>query len=158
MNYRKADMADIDTLTRLRIDMLCEDVDYSQAFRTHVFNHTKRFFTDGFHDDSCVAWLAEEDNEVVAVGCVNFFVLPPTDWCPDGHTAYIGNMYTIPPFRKQGIAARILEELISEAKGRGCERMLLNTTDMGRRIYEEHGFEHAPTFMALFPFGIIPDM
>ncbi len=158
MNFRKADCSDIDALAQLRIDMLWEETPHPEPLKTRIFENTKRFFTQGFHDDSCVVWVAEQDNKTVAMGCVNFFVWPPNDWCPNGQTAYIGNMYTTLPFRKKGIASHILDQLVGEAKSRGCERILLNTTDMGRPLYEQHGFEGSPTAMACFPFGIIPTL
>lgn len=155
-SFRKADLSDIDALARLRVDMLCEETAHPKPLKTRIFNNTKRFMSEGFQNGSCVVWVAERNDEIIAMGCVNFFVWPPNDWCPDGNTAYIGNMFTTLPFRKQGIASYILDKLINEAKSRSCERILLNATDMGRPLYEQHGFGSSPTAMAFFPFGIIP--
>jgi GNAT superfamily N-acetyltransferase len=156
MEYRKANLSDLDKLAQLRVEMLCEDGAYSETFRAHIFNNTKQFISDGILDESFVSWAAVQGTQIIAMGGVSFLSLPPNDWCPGGKTAYIGNVYTVPAFRKQGIASCLLEHMISEAKNRGCERILLNTTDIGRPLYEKYGFEASPTAMALYPFGITP--
>lgn len=156
MKYRKADLFDVETLTQMRIAMLCDETNYSQEFRGLIQNNTKQYIANGFNDKSFVSWVAVQDDMIVAMSGINFFVLPPNDWCPTGKTAYIGNLYTLPNFRKQGIATHLLALIIDEAKSRNCERILLNTTDMGRVLYEKLGFDLSPTAMALYPFGIIP--
>lgn len=158
MKYRKAELFDVDVLSQTRVDMLCEETAYSEQFQTLLFNNTKQYIADGIKSNSVVLWVAEQDEKTIAMGCVNFFTIPPNDWCPNGKTAYIGNMFTIPTFRKQGIASHILSLLINEAKTRGCQRIVLNTTDMGRPLYEKYGFGVSPTAMAYFPFGIMPTL
>lgn len=156
MVYRKADFSDIDTLAQMRVAMLCDGTAYSESFKKLIYNNTKQYISNGLMDRSFVSWVAVEDDEIVAMSGVNFFSLPPNDWCPSGKTAYIGNMYTIPAFRKRGLASCLLKLIIEEAKNLGCERILLNATDIGRPLYEKHGFDSSPTAMALYPFGILP--
>lgn len=158
MVYRKANLSDIDTLAQMRIAMICEETAYSESLKNLIYDNTKQYIADGIMDNSFVSWVAVEDNEIIAMSGVNFFSLPPNDWCPNGKTAYIGNMYTVPTFRKRGLASRLLTLVVDEAKSRGCERILLNTTDIGRHLYEKHGFDISPTAMALYPFGIMPTL
>jgi len=156
MEYWKATLEDIGILARLRVDMLCELNNYSDSLKSLIRGNTETYMINGLRDGSLICWVASESGRITAMGCVNFFSLPPNDWCPNGKTAYIGNMYTLPAFRGQGLGSGILERLIGEAKARDCQRILLHTSDMGRPLYEKHGFQAAPTAMALFPFGIIP--
>lgn len=156
MEYRKAILSDCERLAQLRVAMLNEDEDYSDQFNTVLFDNTKEFIEHGLTDGSSVLWVALDGNLTVTMCCVTFFTLPPNDWCPNGKTAYIGNLYTLPDFRKQGIASRLLQLVIDEAKNNECARILLHTTDMGKGLYEKHGFEQSPTAMAFYPFGITP--
>lgn len=156
MEYRKAILSDADTLANLRIDMLCEEGSLSSGQKALIENNTKQFFLNGLTDNSVIGWVAVDNQRIVCMGCVNFFSFPPNDWCPNGKTAYVGNMYTLPDFRGRGIASNVLSSLIGEAKARECQRILLHTTDMGRHLYEKVGFEDSPTAMAFFPFGISP--
>lgn len=154
--YRKAAPPDTETLARLRGDMLCDETGYPEAFASLLRTNTAQFIADGLADRSVAAWVATDGDRIIAMGCVNFFSLPPNDWCPSGKTAYIGNLYTLPAYRKQGIGGNLLTRLVEEAKSRHCERILLHATDKGRPLYKAHGFEGSPTAMACYPFGILP--
>lgn len=156
MEYRKAVFSDVDTLASLRIEMLCKENPLSAGQKAIIKDNTKQFFLNGFSDNSVIGWVAVDHQRIVCMGCVNFFSFPPNDWCPNGMTAYIGNMYTVPDFRGRGIASDVLSRLVDEAKLRKCQRVLLHTTDMGKPMYEKVGFGDSPTAMALFPFGIKP--
>jgi len=158
IKYRQADLSDVQALSQMRLSMLCDEVDYSDKLKSLIRNNTAQFIENGLTDGSFVSWVAVDGDSdtIVSMGCVNFFSLPPNDWCPGGKTAYVGNMYTLPDYRRRGIATRILTHIIDEAKSRSCERILLHSTDIGRKLYEKFGFDDSSTAMALYPFGIIP--
>lgn len=50
------------------------------------------------------------------------------------------NMYTRPEYRRQGIARRMLDILIKDAKARGVSFITLEATPMSRPLYEKAGF------------------
>lgn len=151
--YRKAEREDAEELANLRLTMLCQNTGYSKEFRKLLKGNAKEYLLWGWEDNSLVVWIAEDGEKIIAMGGISFFRLPPNDWCPAGKSAYIGNLYTALEYRRQGIAARLLEKLMEEGKAAGCERILLNTTDMGRGLYEKFGFKTSPTAMAYYPFG-----
>ncbi len=157
MEFRKATLRDVDTLSRLRSDMLREEEDYSDAFINLLYQNTKQYIENGLAAHSFSAWVAVEGGTIVAMGGAAYFTLPPNDWCPNGKTAYIGNMYTLPALRRRGIASRLLALITEEAKENLCQRILLNSSDTGRQLYEKHGFAASPTAMALYPLGIKPE-
>ncbi len=154
--YRKANVTDIDVLSQMRVSMLCDGKEYTDEFKFKLYNNIKSYILGGFKDKSFIAWVAVQNNEVIAMGGLAYYVLPPNDWCPSGRTAYIGNMYTIPDYRRKGIATKLLSLLVDEAKENCSERILLDATDMGKPLYEKYGFVNSNTAMAFYPFGIIP--
>lgn len=157
MTLDHATLADLDDLAALRVEMLCEEAARDDAFRRTLYQSTRAFLHAGMDTGGVAACLVRNDaGEPVAGGCANYFFLPPNDWCPTGHTAYIGNLYTRPAWRGQGVAGRLLEALLADARARGCERVLLNTSEAGRGLYERFGFEPSDTAMALYPNGIRP--
>ena len=158
MEFRKAVLSDVEALSRLRADMIREEEGYSEAFLSMIYSNTQQYIENGMADRSYTAWVAEENGNIAAMGGVTFYTLPPNDWCPIGKTAYIGIVYTLPAFRRQGIATRLLSLLIEEAKENLCQRILLNASDMGRPLYVKFGFAGSPTAMAMYPFGIIPEV
>ena len=157
MNYRNAVLNDIPKLSELRVYMLNDEKTYSNKFNKLLLDNTEQFLIDGFENKNIDIIVALDNHEIIAMGCVNYFCFPPNDWCPSGKTAYIGNMFTCIDYRKRGIATKILNLLVEKAKNRNCERILLNTSEMGKELYKNIGFDFSPTAMAFFPFGIIPD-
>lgn len=59
---------------------------------------------------------------------------------PTGKKAYIMNMYTVPEYRRQGIAIHTLDLLVNDAREQGVSQIALEATDMGRPLYEKYGF------------------
>ena len=50
------------------------------------------------------------------------------------------NMYTHPRYRRKGIAFKMLDLLVNDARDRGITHISLEATDMGRPLYEKYGF------------------
>ena len=86
-------------------------------------------------------WVAETpEGEVVASGGVVVDQHPPTPENLDGRAAYIMNVATDPAHRRRGLARRIFAETLRWSRGDGIGLASLQTTDMGRSLYEEFGF------------------
>lgn len=151
MEYRIATDSDINTLADLRIQMLCEDNILSDQQGQIISENTKQFFFDGFATNSVICRIAIDHDAIIGMGCITFFCLPPNDWCPAGKTAYIGNLYILPVFRRKGIAAKILTQLMNDGETHKCQRILLHTTEKGKHLYETFGFEDSPATMACYP-------
>lgn len=63
----------------------------------------------------------------------------------------IKSMRTSSKFKKRGIASRLLEHIMTEAKQRGYKRLSLETGSMeyfepARRLYKKFGFDYCPPF------------
>ncbi|MBY9077114.1 Acetyltransferase (GNAT) family protein [compost metagenome] len=157
MILRKALIKDVPELSQLRVAMLNEKHTYPSAFNNILSYNTNEYLINGIEQNSLLTIVAEKEDKIVSMGCINYFILPPNDWCPSGKTAYVGNLYTTPPNRRNGIAKEILKRLVEDAKERSCERILLNTSELGENLYKEIGFEFSSTAMAFYPFGIIPE-
>ncbi|HAS6482942.1 TPA: GNAT family N-acetyltransferase [Vibrio parahaemolyticus] len=68
----------------------------------------------------------------------------------DGHTE-LKSMRTTPSARKQGVASRLLNHVIEQAKHQGIQRLSLETGSMAffepaHRLYEKHGFVYCEPF------------
>ena len=59
------------------------------------------------------------------------------------------NVYTKKAYRRQGIAARMAELLIQEARDRGVTEISLDATLSGRPLYEKLGFAPSAECMVL---------
>lgn len=58
-----------------------------------------------------------------------------------GEIPYLLSMYTEPGYRRQGIASRIVREMVRWSRTRGYARVLLHASRFGRPVYERLGFE-----------------
>lgn len=81
-----------------------------------------------------------DNNSFVGAGGVSYFSVLPTYHNPTGKKAYIMNMYVRPDYRRQGIATKMLDLLVEDAKVKGINAISLEATRMGRPLYEKYGF------------------
>lgn len=58
-------------------------------------------------------------------------------------------MYTHPDYRRRGIAYKMLDILVNEAKSKGINAISLEATEMGRPVYEKYGFVQMKNEMEL---------
>lgn len=141
LEYKKAMIEDLDLLTRTRVEVLRaanglpEDTDMSDVEK-QSYDYYKKSLVDGSH----IAYLVFDGESFAGAGGVSFFQVMPTYHNPSGKKAYIMNMYTVPEYRRRGIAYQTLDKLVKEAKERGISAISLEATDMGRPLYEKYGF------------------
>ena len=141
LNYRKATIEDIDLLTKIRIEVLraanglSDDTDM-----TEVEHQSYEYYRKALHDNTHTAYLVFDGDRFAGAGGISYYQVMPTFHNPGGNKAYIMNMYTRPEYRRQGIARRMLDILISDAKSRGIRFITLEATQMGKPLYEKAGF------------------
>ncbi len=141
LTYKSATIEDIDTVTKLRTDFLRlannfdKDTDMS-----NVSKHIREFYLNSFNENNHKAYLVYDNNRIIAHGDVSFYKVMPTCHNPSGKKAYIMNLYTYPEYRRKGIASKLLDLIVKEVKSREIKIITLEATDMGRPLYEKHGF------------------
>ena len=150
INYRKATINDIETLAKIRSIFIMEVTVCSEIERNKLEIANKIYFESALAEDSFVAWLATDNDKIIATSGLSFSVAPPSLDRLDGKVAYIMNMFTFPDYRKQGIAMKLLERTVEEAKSRGYSKITLNATDMGKPLYEKYGFKDVKGDMVLY--------
>ena len=139
--YKRATLADLDILTETRIEVLraANRLDAS-ADMTQVERATLAYYRSALADGGHTAYLVFDGDVFVGAGGVSYYAVMPTYHNPTGRKAYIMNMYTCPAYRRRGIAARTLDLLVQDARGRGVHAISLEATSMGRPLYEAYGF------------------
>jgi len=140
ITYRMADADDAGLLAATRveffIDMKNELTDDQKA---ELYERSKAFFDEALRDGSFAAYLAFDGSFPVGTGGASFYRMPPSVRNKTGRMAYISNMYTKPEYRGRGVATRLFALTAAEAKRRGCGKLTLHASDMGRPIYEKYG-------------------
>jgi len=101
---------------------------------------------DGLRDPAITFWSARQDGELL--GCCALKELSRTH-------GEIKSMRTAAAHQRKGVASRLLEYILDEAKRRGYERVSLETGTMeafapARELYRRFGFEPCPPFAQYF--------
>jgi len=65
---------------------------------------------------------------------------PPGPNNSTGKIAYIFNLFTVPEFRRQGIAKRIVQTILKWIKEAGITIVTLHATNDAKNLYESLGF------------------
>jgi len=151
MEIRKAKTEDCRNLTELRIEMRKEREQESLKENEQVFyNNIFGFFSENIASGNFVSYVAVDSREIIATSGLCFYKVPPSYKNPTGLVAYITNMYTKKQYRKMGIATKLLDCLIDEAKSRDCIKITLNASDAGKPIYIKYGFKDLQNEMVYY--------
>lgn len=68
---------------------------------------------------------------------------------PNGECAYLMNIYARSRFRKHGIGNRIVRWLVEQACQRNISKIYLETSEVGRPLYQTIGFSDMKDMMEL---------
>ena len=141
LTFRKATVDDIDLLTKTRIEVLRAanrlpvDTDMGD-----VEKQSRLYYEKALRDRTHTACLVFDRDRWVGAGGISYYQVMPTYHNPSGNKAYIMNMYTHPEYRRQGIAFRMLDLLVGDARSKQIAFISLEATAMGRPLYEKYGF------------------
>lgn len=153
LEYKKANIEDIDLLTKTRVQVLRAANKLEDSVDMNlVETESYQYYNECFGKDNHVAYLIFDGDSVVGTGGISFFNVMPTYHNASGKKAYIMNMYTNPNYRRQGIAYKTLDLLVAEAYKRDIKNISLEATEMGRALYEKYGFVSMENEMELLYF------
>lgn len=141
ITIRQATVADIADLVRLR-RMMFETMGFNDPAQLDASDAaTAAYFAEAIPADKFHGWLAvTPTGEAVSSGGVVFDQHPPSPGNLSGRVGYIMNVVTVPRYRRQGVARRIMQAVLAWLAERRIERVALHTTEMGKPLYEELGF------------------
>lgn len=85
-------------------------------------------------------WFAEEQGQVVSGVGMMVIEWPPHPLHLEPLRGYILNVYTEPAHRGRGLAKRLTQMAMQEARDRRLSLTILHATSLGRPLYEKLGF------------------
>jgi len=138
---RQATTNDIPTLVHHRRAMFMEMGHTDEAQLAEMEAAYAPFLEQTMTTGTMLAWIAEDTNRnPLAGGCLYLYPFPPRPGDTTMRWAYILSMYTEPPARRQGLARRIVENMIAWCREHGVKTISLHASAMGRPIYTALGF------------------
>ncbi len=85
-------------------------------------------------------YLAFVHDELIGGAAICYQEELPSPDRPHGFAAYLMSLYIEPSFRKNGYGGIVIDFLVERSKERGAEKIYLESSRMGRRLYGEMGF------------------
>lgn len=149
MIIRKAGYSDIDSIVENRLEFMGSLYKEEQTFSEEFINDTYEYLKENIVKDTFVAWIAKENASIVSIAVVCFYDLLPMMSNKTGKTGYILNVYTLPEYRRMGLATTLINHLIEEARGRNVHKLMLSATEEGMHVYKKMGFHVLVNEMAL---------
>lgn len=147
LKIRLATVDDLEALVQLRLALLREIGNLNDADTTPLTEATEQYLSQKL-SQGFTTWIADVDGKIIATSDVVIFERPPVEKNLLGLETYLMNIYTIPQYRGNSIAAALLK-LLAFVKKTGARRIWLHATKDGQHLYEKLGFVSTTTEMEL---------
>jgi GNAT superfamily N-acetyltransferase len=147
VSFRTATVSDIPALIRAWYAMLDECGLLGSGVLPDWEERLSRHFERQI-EGSHARWFVAEDAGRVIGTCLA--TLSDGRWnILKDISAMLAGIYVEPAYRGRSIARKLTEQAIAWCKDRGCVRVRLNASAMGRPLYESLGFVPATEMMRL---------
>lgn len=144
IQIKKTTEDDIEDLMSVRLEMLREvnDLPPDVQFSKTLVDCSREYFLNGDQTTVLAIDSGDDGKESKIIGCasISYITIMPTFDHPTGKRAHLMNVYVNKNYRRQGIAQKMIESLIEEAKFRGVTEISLDATQAGRPVYKKLGF------------------
>lgn len=149
IRYITATNDDIELLMSSRLEMLkvVNNLPADYIFSEELITYSKEYFEKG--NQTTILAIDEEIDSVIGCATLCYMEMMPTFSHPTGKRAHLMNVYTNQDYRRKGIAMRMMEMLIIEARDRGVTEISLDATESRRPLYEKCGFKASDECMTL---------
>ena len=138
MLIREITPADVETIARMRVQMLDEVTD--EPLPWQLEGSVRRFVWKHMQDNTCLGVVAEDEGKVIADAVIYLFETMPDEVNVRGLTAMLYNVYTLPEYRGRGIMAQMLPEVIRLAREAGAVELKMTAEKKAIPLYERMGF------------------
>lgn len=139
-SLRNVSVADCDCIVRHRHRMFVDAGRSDDALMAERSATFRDWLRPRLADGRYYGWLCEHGTEVVAGLGMMTVDWPPHPLHLEPARGYILNVYTEPEHRRRGLARRLTERALTEARTRGLHVLFLHATEGGRLVYAQAGF------------------
>lgn len=143
MILNKADLNDIPELVRLRLEYLAEDHGGLSDKETELISAS---LTDYFLrrlNKELFVYTARTEERIISCCFLLVTEKPANPDFINGLTGTVLNVYTDKSFRRQGIAGKLINNMLKDAKDMGLDFVELKAAEDGYPLYKKLGFADA---------------
>lgn len=128
-------------LTDIRMEYLMEDFpEMPPEQAEHIKSKLPRYYAEHLNVDF-FAYIAEDNGKLVGSAFLVLSEMPPNSNFPNGRIGTVLNVYVAPEYRRQGIASKLMEMLIADAKAMELDYIELKASSDGYPLYKKLGFK-----------------
>lgn len=103
---------------------------------------TRKWIASKVSEGSLTSLIVKNsEGRVVGSGCILIKEDQPRPGSSQIRYPYLLSMYTLPEYRKMGVASSIVKEAIKWSKDNGFGRISLHASSQGKSVYEKFGFQ-----------------
>lgn len=150
VTIRQVCLDELDVLMAWRMEVLGEVFAIPKGTDTSALEQSNRcYYLHALPAGEHIACFAETDGETVGCGgiCIQHEMPSPDN--KTGKCAYLMNIYVRPAYRRLHIGTAIVSWLVRQARGLGIEKIYLETSDMGRKMYSNLCFQEMKDMLKL---------
>jgi GNAT superfamily N-acetyltransferase len=147
---RLATVEDIATITRHRAEMFSDMGQLPASLYAELVAQTSAYLNIAIPAGEYVGWLASPEGRSESVvggaGVQRRRVLPHPltrdgqNRIASGNQAIVLNVFTEKAWRRQGLAALLMNHVLDWARAEALDTLVLHASDEGRPLYEKLGF------------------
>jgi GNAT superfamily N-acetyltransferase len=137
-----ATLEDVDLVLEYRKAMFRDTGDTDEAALEAMARKFRPWMLARMERGEFFTWLAKNSDQL-AVACAALWVQydwPVSPSSLTGCRVHVMNVYTLPEYRRRGLARRLMETLIGWCELQGFSIITLNASADGRHLYETLGF------------------
>ena len=141
LTFNTAKKDDIPELIRLRIAYMIDDYGSISEYERHAMERQLPDYFERKLGKDLIAFVARDGRKLVATAYLLIIEKPANPALPNGLEGEVLNVFTEQEYRGQGIATRLMKEMIAYAKEKQLCRIDLKATEDGYVLYKKLGFE-----------------
>ncbi len=145
---KDAGLDDLESLMEWRETVLRDvfSVDNETDMST-LMEENRRYYKKALTDGSHSAAFVYADGQIVGCGGLCCYSEMPSPDNLNGKCAYLMNIYTVPEYRRNGIAQELVTRFIKQAQDNGVSKIYLEASDGAVNMYRKLGFEDMNGYM-----------
>lgn len=137
---RVATLLDIPVITLLKLKMF-KEVGMENILREDFIQEVQDTYKELYEIGKAIHYVIEHDNEIVA--CAGAFIKEDIPYCfyKEAEYGFIGDVYVVPHYRKQGYARKLTSELLDWFSKKEIHTIRLLASDNAKKLYKSIGFK-----------------